>query len=60
MLVAYAKLALKKDILASDLPDDPYFAATLAALLPAGAARDVCRGAGASTRCGARSSRTRS
>ena len=34
VLVAYAKLALKKDILASDLPDDPYFAATLAHYFP--------------------------
>ncbi|MEO5609438.1 MAG: NAD-glutamate dehydrogenase domain-containing protein, partial [Ornithinibacter sp.] len=30
VLVAYAKLALKEDILASGLPDDPYFEATLA------------------------------
>ncbi|PRY61268.1 glutamate dehydrogenase [Knoellia remsis] len=34
VLVAYAKLALKKDLLASDLPDDPYFAATLADYFP--------------------------
>ncbi|HEY5514716.1 MAG TPA: NAD-glutamate dehydrogenase domain-containing protein, partial [Pengzhenrongella sp.] len=34
VLIAYAKLALKKDLLASDLPDDPYFAATLAAYFP--------------------------
>ena len=34
VLVAYAKLALKKDILASDLPDDPYFEATLADYFP--------------------------
>ena len=34
VLVAYAKLALKKDILESDLPDDPYFAATLADYFP--------------------------
>ena len=36
MLVAYAKLALKEDILASSIPDDPYFERTLAELLPAG------------------------
>ncbi|MFC7486733.1 NAD-glutamate dehydrogenase [Knoellia sp. CPCC 206453] len=35
VLVAYAKLALKKDILDSDLPDDPYFEATLADYFPA-------------------------
>jgi len=35
VLVAYAKLALKKDILESDLPDDPYFEATLADYFPA-------------------------
>ncbi|MFC7491651.1 MULTISPECIES: NAD-glutamate dehydrogenase [unclassified Knoellia] len=35
VLVAYAKLALKKDILESELPDDPYFAATLAEYFPA-------------------------
>lgn len=34
VLVAYAKLSLKKDVLASDLPDDPYFAATLAEYFP--------------------------
>jgi len=35
VLLAYAKLAVKKDLLASDLPDDPYLAATLAAYFPA-------------------------
>ena len=35
MLVAYAKLAVKKDLLASDLPDDPYLASTLGGVLPA-------------------------
>lgn len=35
VLVAYAKLALKADILASSIPDDPYFAATLAEYFPA-------------------------
>ncbi|KGN37003.1 NAD-glutamate dehydrogenase [Knoellia subterranea] len=35
VLVAYAKLALKKDILESALPDDPYFAGTLADYFPA-------------------------
>ena len=34
VLVAYAKLALKKDIIESDLPDDPYFEATLADYFP--------------------------
>ena len=34
VLVAYAKLSLKKDILASDLPDDPYFATALADYFP--------------------------
>ena len=34
VLVAYAKLALKEDILASDIPDDPYFEATLAEYFP--------------------------
>ncbi|KGN32316.1 NAD-glutamate dehydrogenase [Knoellia sinensis KCTC 19936] len=35
VLVAYAKLALKRDILESNLPDDPYFSATLADYFPA-------------------------
>ncbi|QKE85469.1 NAD-glutamate dehydrogenase [Arthrobacter sp. NEB 688] len=34
VLVAYAKLALKEDILASSIPDDPYFEATLAEYFP--------------------------
>ncbi|MGL5817800.1 MAG: NAD-glutamate dehydrogenase [Phycicoccus sp.] len=36
VLVAYAKLALKHDILASSIPDDPWFAGTLAEYFPAG------------------------
>ncbi|NHA69530.1 NAD-glutamate dehydrogenase [Phycicoccus flavus] len=35
VLVAYAKLVLKHDILASDIPDDPYFEDTLAGYFPA-------------------------
>jgi glutamate dehydrogenase len=34
VLVAYAKLALKDDILASSIPDDPYFEQTLAEYFP--------------------------
>ncbi len=34
VLVAYAKLALKQDILASSIPDDPYFDSTLAHYFP--------------------------
>jgi glutamate dehydrogenase len=34
VLVAYAKLALKEDLLASRLPDDPYFTQTLADYFP--------------------------
>ncbi len=34
VLVAYAKLALKEDILASSIPDDPYFERTLADYFP--------------------------
>ncbi len=34
VLVAYAKLALKQDILASSIPDDPYFEKTLADYFP--------------------------
>lgn len=34
VLVAYAKLALKHDLLASELPDDPWFAATLLDYFP--------------------------
>ncbi len=34
VLVAYAKLALKQDILASSIPDDPYFERTLAEYFP--------------------------
>jgi glutamate dehydrogenase len=35
VLVAYAKLALKHDILASSIPDDPWFARTLTDYFPA-------------------------
>jgi glutamate dehydrogenase len=34
VLLAYAKLAVKKDLLASDLPDDPFLVATLASYFP--------------------------
>ncbi len=34
VLVAYAKLALKEDILASSIPDDPYFESSLAEYFP--------------------------
>ncbi len=34
VLVAYAKLALKEDILASSIPDDPYFESALAEYFP--------------------------
>ncbi|MCE1178880.1 MAG: NAD-glutamate dehydrogenase [Micrococcales bacterium] len=34
VLVAYAKLVLKADLLASDLPDEPWFHETLAAYFP--------------------------
>ncbi len=34
VLVAYAKLALKEDLLKSELPDDPWFQATLAGYFP--------------------------
>lgn len=34
VLVAYAKLALKEDLLTSELPDDPWFRATLAGYFP--------------------------
>ncbi len=35
VLLAYAKLAVKKDLLATDLPDDPHLTGTLAAYFPA-------------------------
>jgi glutamate dehydrogenase len=35
VLVAYAKLALKEDLLPSELPDDPWFQATLTDYFPA-------------------------
>ncbi|WP_226345196.1 NAD-glutamate dehydrogenase [Agilicoccus flavus] len=35
VLVAYAKLALKHDLMAGDLPDEPWFASTLAEYFPA-------------------------
>ncbi|MGL5930710.1 MAG: NAD-glutamate dehydrogenase [Dermatophilaceae bacterium] len=35
VLVAYAKLALKRDVLASSIPDDPWFSGTLAEYFPA-------------------------
>ena len=59
VLVAYAKLALKEDILASSIPDDPYFERTLADVLPAADPGAVRRRARAATRCAARSSPTR-
>ena len=59
VLVAYAKLALKHDLLASALPDDPYFEATLADRASRPHAGAVCRGS-PRTRCAERSSRTRS
>jgi len=34
VLVAYAKLALKQDLLPSELPDDPWFQSTLAGYFP--------------------------
>ena len=34
VLVAYAKLALKEDLLPSELPDDPWFQATLSGYFP--------------------------
>ena len=34
VLVAYAKLALKDDILGSDIPDDPYFESALSEYFP--------------------------
>ena len=34
VLVAYAKLALKEDLLPSELPDDPWFQSTLAGYFP--------------------------
>ena len=34
VLVAYSKLALKEDLLSSELPDDPWFQATLADYFP--------------------------
>ncbi|HET9655928.1 MAG TPA: NAD-glutamate dehydrogenase [Kineosporiaceae bacterium] len=36
VLVAYAKIALKEDLLASDLPDDPWFARILRDYFPPG------------------------
>lgn len=39
VLLAYAKLSLHAEVLASDLPDDPFFAADLLAYFPAALAR---------------------
>ena len=40
VLLAYSKMWLYDELLASPLPDDPWVATALDALLPAGAARD--------------------
>ncbi len=43
VLVAYAKLAVKGDILASSIPDDPYFERHPRRVLPAGHPGALCR-----------------
>ena len=57
VLLAYAKLSLRRRILASDVPDDPYFEGELHALLPEGDARALRRTTSRDTGCAARSSR---
>jgi glutamate dehydrogenase len=59
VLVAYAKLALKADLLPTGLPDDPWFQQTLADYFPP-PIKEGFADAGTSTRCAARSSPTRS
>ena len=40
VLLAYAKMALYEDLLGTDVPDDPYFAADLAAYFPSALRQD--------------------
>ena len=56
VLLAYAKIALYDELLASDLPDDPYLQEDLEALLPDAAARAYRGRRSAATGCAARSS----
>ena len=59
MLVAYAKLALKKDLLPSALPDDPWFQQTLTEYFPTAIREKYAGRSWPATRCAARSSPTR-
>ena len=59
MLVAYAKLYLKDQLITTSLPDDPWFACDPGRLLPEAVARQVRRPRSRPTRCVARSSPTR-
>ena len=55
-LMAHVKLALKDEVLATDLPDQEVFAARSAAVLPDAAARTASPPRSATTSCAARSS----
>ena len=50
VLLAYSKIWLYDELLASPLPDDPWVAHGAGALLPAGAARALCRATCRATR----------
>ena len=60
MLLAYAKITLEEELLASRLPDDPDFMPELVRYFPTAAARALPRPHPHRTRCAARSSRPRS
>ena len=60
MLLAYAKITLRAQLLDSPIPEDPWFAAQRCAdYFPAGAGRPLRRPARPATRCAGRSSRPR-
>ena len=56
VLLAWTKIVLADELLASDLPDDPYLREDLLAYFPRADARRPRRRHGGSTRCAGRSS----
>ena len=56
VLLAWTKIVLAEELLASELPEDPYLHADLFALLPDADAAEPTARRCSTTRCGARSS----